>query len=637
MKKVFYLLILLSGFATSSFSQNVGINEDGSAPNPNAMLDIKASDKGLLIPRTSTTTRMTIPNTKGLLVYDTTTNSFWYNNGSVWNNLAGSGNGSGWSLTGNTGTDTSVNFIGTTDKNSLLIKVNNQISGFIDANPNIGNTGWGFNTFLSNTTGKSNTAIGTTALVSNTTGSFNTATGYQALFNNTTGKLNTGIGFQALSSNTTGDGNTAAGYSSLVSNTTGNNNTADGTYSLYSNVDGVLNTAVGNSALYSNTSGYQNSALGNNALYANTTGGYNVAVGLSALQNNTTGFSNTATGQHSMFLNTTGGNNTATGFGSLASNTTGSYNIANGNQAGIDNTTGSNNIFIGASAGTGFKTGLGNICIGGLATVSDGNSNSIVIGNSVSTPNSNAIVLGDITQNVGIGTSTPNTTSQLTVNGGSKAYSIYAENNNTSGGICVNAISSGVTSTGINIGVSGYASGSTNSVITPGNIFDHATNYGIYGSTDITEGGYAGGFNGDIVVYGTVYSTSDAKLKKNIKQLDNALTRLQQLPVKEYDFNQDVARQTTMNLPQPHQFGFIAQDVQKIFPNLVTGVVAPKIDYSAGANQPKNEGTTSFLAVNYISFIPLLTKAVQELNATNESLQKQIADLTARIEALERK
>ncbi len=52
------------------------------------MLDVKAFNKGILIPRTSTTSRTAIPNTKGLLVYDTTINSFYYNDGSAWQQIA---------------------------------------------------------------------------------------------------------------------------------------------------------------------------------------------------------------------------------------------------------------------------------------------------------------------------------------------------------------------------------------------------------------------------------------------------------------------------------------------------------------------------------------------------------------------
>jgi hypothetical protein len=80
------VLILCS--ARNANAQNIGISSDGSLPDPHAMLDIKASDKGLLIPRTSTTTRLLIPNTKGLLLYDTTTSTFWFNDGSQWQQIS---------------------------------------------------------------------------------------------------------------------------------------------------------------------------------------------------------------------------------------------------------------------------------------------------------------------------------------------------------------------------------------------------------------------------------------------------------------------------------------------------------------------------------------------------------------------
>jgi hypothetical protein len=62
---------------------------------------------------------------------------------------------------------------------------------------------------------------------------------------------------------------------------------------------------------------------------------------------------------------------------------------------------------------------------------------------------------------------------------------------------------------------------------------------------------------------------------------------------------------------------------------------APKIDVSAGAGHPKITGATGFLAVNYTSFIPILTKAVQELSAQNDSLKKQNEDLDARLSKIE--
>ena len=92
MKKLFiFLVVSITGVAV--YSQSVAINTDGSLPHPSAMLDVKNANKGVLLPRTSTTTRNTIPAVKGLMVYDTTTNSFWFNNGSAWTELGSGGAG----------------------------------------------------------------------------------------------------------------------------------------------------------------------------------------------------------------------------------------------------------------------------------------------------------------------------------------------------------------------------------------------------------------------------------------------------------------------------------------------------------------------------------------------------------------
>ena len=75
-------LICLSVFLNANVrAQNVAINADGTKANPNAILDIKSSTKGLLIPRMSSSSRKQIPQTNGLLVYDIDTRSFWYSNG----------------------------------------------------------------------------------------------------------------------------------------------------------------------------------------------------------------------------------------------------------------------------------------------------------------------------------------------------------------------------------------------------------------------------------------------------------------------------------------------------------------------------------------------------------------------------
>jgi hypothetical protein len=91
MRKLFTLLSALS-FLLNAQSQNVGIGTP--SPNANAALDIKDSNRGLLIPRMDSVSRKNIPNTKGLMVYDSTYNSFWYNTGSEWQRMASGGSNS---------------------------------------------------------------------------------------------------------------------------------------------------------------------------------------------------------------------------------------------------------------------------------------------------------------------------------------------------------------------------------------------------------------------------------------------------------------------------------------------------------------------------------------------------------------
>ncbi len=73
---------LLNGFA------QVSISPTNSQPNSSAMLDISSNNKGLLIPRLGPGQRVGILNpAKGLMVYDTTTSSFWLYNGAIWDEL----------------------------------------------------------------------------------------------------------------------------------------------------------------------------------------------------------------------------------------------------------------------------------------------------------------------------------------------------------------------------------------------------------------------------------------------------------------------------------------------------------------------------------------------------------------------
>lgn len=89
-----FLLFIAMGFTCAAgIAQNVAINNDGSSAHASAALDIKANNKGILIPRLTTAQRTAIVSPeRGLLVFDADVNSFWFFNGAVWTNLA-AGNG----------------------------------------------------------------------------------------------------------------------------------------------------------------------------------------------------------------------------------------------------------------------------------------------------------------------------------------------------------------------------------------------------------------------------------------------------------------------------------------------------------------------------------------------------------------
>jgi hypothetical protein len=83
-KKLFLFSILL--VAQNAMSQ-VGIGT--SLPESSAMLDVSASDKGILFPRLTTVQRIGIPApASGLHVFDVTTKSLWFFNGNFWINYA---------------------------------------------------------------------------------------------------------------------------------------------------------------------------------------------------------------------------------------------------------------------------------------------------------------------------------------------------------------------------------------------------------------------------------------------------------------------------------------------------------------------------------------------------------------------
>jgi hypothetical protein len=105
--------------------------------------------------------------------------------------------------------------------------------------------------------------------------------------------------------------------------------------------------------------------------------------------------------------------------------------------------------------------------------------------------------------------------------------------------------------------------------------------------------------DGSITAGGNVTATSDIRVKTNIKKIDNALSKVEQLNGVTYDRTDiETARQT----------GVIAQEVLKVLPEAVLG----------------SEETT--YSVAYGNMMGLMIEAIKELNAKVTDLQNQLAN-----------
>lgn len=85
--KAIFISILIITVSFSASEAQVSINDDGTPPDPDAMLEIKSSDKGLLIPRLNAANRPASP-PEGMLIYQTDgTTGFYYFDGSNWSRV----------------------------------------------------------------------------------------------------------------------------------------------------------------------------------------------------------------------------------------------------------------------------------------------------------------------------------------------------------------------------------------------------------------------------------------------------------------------------------------------------------------------------------------------------------------------
>ena len=474
---------------------------------------------------------------------------------------------------------------GPVDLGAYNLTVNGIVVGIGSGNNT--NTSIGNASLLTNT-GLRNTAFGNASLQANTVGNDNTAVGYFALQKNTArtnptyiGTQNTAVGSFSLESNTIGTRNSAVGVFSLQKNESGYDNSAFGSSSLTTNMSGYRNSANGSYALYYNSDGSENTANGFFSLQSNTSGTRNSAVGAFSLQNNDIGYDNSAFGYYSLSTNTSGYRNTAYGHSSLRDNKTGKFNTASGVLSLAANTDGSDNTANGYGSLNRNTTGYSNTAHGAYSLIYNTTGyNNAAFGNNALQNNKEGY------QNTAIGMSSlfSNETGDDNIGIGYGAgYTITTGNKNTIIGVNADVAYKDL----FNTTVIGYNAKATQS------------NTIVLGNPLVNKIGGPVGWT----------SSSDVRIKKNIQDTRYGLSTVMQLRPVDY----------TLISSDLKQVGFIAQEVNKLVPEVITGVEG---DLEKG----------EILGITYANLVAVLTKAIQEQQLQIEAQQKKIDYLIKLVE-----
>lgn len=136
--------------------------------------------------------------------------------------------------------------------------------------------------------------------------------------------------------------------------------------------------------------------------------------------------------------------------------------------------------------------------------------------------------------------------------------------------------------------------------LTTGNGARITGNIGIYGNGCYT---------------GTWAACSDQRYKTAITPITSALVKVQQLQGVYYDWRtQDFP---DMHFSQDRQIGVIAQEVEKLFPELVS------------------TDALGYKSVDYAKITPILIEAIKELSSRNESLEGDVREMNERLKAVE--
>ena len=120
-----------------------------------------------------------------------------------------------------------------------------------------------------------------------------------------------------------------------------------------------------------------------------------------------------------------------------------------------------------------------------------------------------------------------------------------------------------------------------------------------------------------------VLISSDQNLKTDIDTISSALTIINQLTPKTFFF--DTTNVYGMNFSNKKQYGFIAQEVELILPELIENLTK---DAVIDSSQNVISQAINYKTLNYNAFIAILMKGMQEQQSTIDSLIDAVETLT---------
>jgi hypothetical protein len=135
------------------------------------------------------------------------------------------------------------------------------------------------------------------------------------------------------------------------------------------------------------------------------------------------------------------------------------------------------------------------------------------------------------------------------------------------------------------------------------------TNWHLYSTGAAAYRFYVGGAGTVFATNTTISAISDARLKENVRDLDVGLDAILALRPRTFDWKEGKGSDVK------DVRGFIAQEFEEVFPDLIDEW-----------KDPAPEGEEPYKSVRQ-DLIPVLVKAIQELNAKNASLEARLAAL----------